>query len=328
MQKLVFVDKSLNKLKDTAEKELLNFFSEGEAIAVKLHMGEKGNKYYLKPQLVKVIVNVLKNIGVRPFLFDSPVKYSGSRDTTDKYIKTAEEHGFTEQLIGCPIVISNESIKVKGKYMWYEVCKHLAEADGVLVLTHVKGHMCSGFGGAVKNLGMGAVTKKSKGDIHDAGSPELTGECTGCGACVAKCPFEALELKEGKVVLDKSCPGCSICIQECNFGALKPNIAMFDDVLADAACAALKSFKKAYYINAIIDIAKRCDCASDSDPILVDDIGILFGKDIIAIDKASIDLVNKRAGINLFLEKNNKDPLLQLNAGAELGMGEKEYRIE
>ena len=331
MQELIFIENDIAKLKDALKTETGAVFSAGERIAVKLHMGEHGNKHYLKPALVKVIIGCLKEIGINPFIFDSPVIYSGGRDTPEKYFDTAREHGYSEESVGCPIVISNESVKVKGGLMKYNVCKELIEADGVLVLTHFKGHTCSGAGGAIKNIGMGALAKESKGEIHDAAAPEITGDCVGCNACVKACPVNILKLKNNKVVLDNdNCIGCSICIQECKYEVIKPKVAMFDELLSDGANAAFKKFKKSYYINALINISKKCDCYSNmsKNPIILDDVGFLIGKDIVAIDKASVDLINKKAGLNLFLTQNNKDPYIHIKAAADFDMGEQEYRLK
>ena len=133
-------------------------------------------------------MRVLKDIGTKPFLFDSPVVYTSPRDSEMGYLKAAADMGFSEENVGCAVVISNESIKVKGKHVVYEVCKTLTDADGVLVLSHVKGHECCGFGGAIKNLGMGAQSKETKGKIHEGGEPVYVGGCTLCGECAKNCP--------------------------------------------------------------------------------------------------------------------------------------------
>ncbi len=181
MAKTTLINKEeTEKLESILKVQLKGVFKENDKIAVKLHMGEAGNKYYIKPEFVKKVISILRDINTNPFLFDSPVMYPGSRDTINKYYDTAKRHGFTEQNIRSPVIISNESVKVKGKHMEYEVCKYIAEADGILVVSHVKGHMCSGFGGAIKNLGMGGVSKNTKRGIHVNGQPSCTGECTLC----------------------------------------------------------------------------------------------------------------------------------------------------
>ena len=269
--KLVKDVKDVNK---TLKEQIRGFFRKGSRIAVKLHMGEIRNKYYLKPGVIKGIVSVLKELGLKPFLFDSVVLYSGARDTKAKYYATAKKHGFAEEKIGCPIVISDRGVDVKTKNMTVRVCRELAEADGMLVVSHVKGHCCYGFGGAIKNIGMGGVTPKSKEAIH-----------------LAKFGF-----------------------------------ASSDELLAEAAFAVLKKVPKAYYVNFLINIARECDCCNDAGPIVADDIGVLFGDDIVAIDQASVDLIYcQKYGI--FEKLHNKDPYLQIKYARELGLGERRYDI-
>jgi uncharacterized Fe-S center protein len=271
MQRLKLI-KDLNRLEETLREQIRYVFSKEERIAVKVHMGEARNKYYIKAPIIKKIVCVLNEVGLNPFLFDSVVLYPGERDTVEKYYKTAEKHGFTEKEIGCPIIISDKGIDVKTKDMAVHVCKELIEADGMLVVSHVKGHCCYGFGGAIKNLGMGGVTPESKKEIHNAGQAET------------------------------------------------------DDLLAQSAQAVLSKFKKVFYVNFLIDIAKNCDCANEAGPVVAEDIGVLFGKDIIAIDKASVDLINQQKP-GVFEKLHNHDPYLQIKYSKELGLGEEEYDI-
>ncbi len=310
------------------EKEMV-LFKPGDRIAVKLHMGEKGNRYFLKPDLVKKIVSILIKIQASPFLFDSPVVYPGGRDTVEKYRKTAAEHGFTEQNIGCPVVISDDFKTVKTNHLDAHVCRPLVEADGLLVLSHVKGHMCSGFGGAIKNLGMGGVAVKTKKDIHSLANPVLAGECTGCAACVKICPVNAVSLKQSRAEFDYSaCWGCGACIEVCPASALKPRKASFDILLAEGAAAVLKKTKKRYFINVIKDITRLCDCCSDPGGIVVEDIGIVLGIDIVAVEKASLDLINKKAGKDIFKEIHNISPLKHIQEAEKLGLGKLSYTLK
>ncbi|MFH2028134.1 MAG: DUF362 domain-containing protein [Nanoarchaeota archaeon] len=324
MQDVVFFEDG--NFEDVLGEELNKNFS-GNKVAVKLHMGEKGNTHYLKPDLVKKVVDVLKNLGLNPFLFDSPVMYPGGRNTVEKYYRTAREHGFSEETIGCPIVISNEFVIVKTEHLDAQVCKPLSDADNLLVLSHVKGHMCSGFGGAIKNLGMGGMTIKSKSDIHEGGSPVFAKECVGCGTCVKMCPVQTISLEEGKAVFDYSgCWGCGVCINACPYDVLKPKVASFDRLISEGAYAVLKG-KKAYFVNVIKEITKLCDCASDSE-IVLSDIGIIMGKDIVAVEKASVDMINKKAGKDLFKEIHNISPLGHIKEAADLGLGRMEYNLK
>ncbi len=265
--------RDFDKLEETFKEEINGVFSAGDSVAVKLHMGEIKNPYYLSPEIVRKIVDVLKGYEVKPFLVDTTVLYKSERDTVEKYLKTAETHGFTEEKIGCPIVISDTGIDVKAKDLTVEVSKEIAEADGMLVLSHVKGHVCYGFGGAIKNLGMGGVTRKSKADVHKA--------------------------KE----------------------------ASTDELLSEAAGAVLDAVgKKVFYVNFLMNIAKECDCCNNPGPIVAEDIGVLFGKDIAAIDKASLDLIDEQKK-DVFKKLHDHDPQMHVDFAEKLGMGSKDYSL-
>jgi uncharacterized Fe-S center protein len=174
---------------------------------------------------------------------------------------------------------------------------------------------------------MGCVAKESKADIHEGGSPEFIDSCKGCGLCKENCPADAIEMVDKKASIDlDSCWGCSTCIINCSYLVLKPKIAYFDDLLAQGAQAVLSKTKKVFFINFIIDIAKNCDCDNDAGPIVAKDIGILFGKDAVAIDKASIDLINEQKK-DVFKDLHHHDPYLQIKYAKELKIGEEDYDI-
>ncbi len=141
----VYFTEKLSDLYAYLKTFLSKHFRAGETIAVKLHMGERGNKYYLKPPMIKPIVDILREIGTKPFLFDSLTLYRIARHTVPYYLRTAAEHGYTEEKIGCPIKVSNESIPFESNNLKIGVCRDLIEADGVLVLSHVKTHLCAGL---------------------------------------------------------------------------------------------------------------------------------------------------------------------------------------
>ncbi|MEA2037815.1 MAG: DUF362 domain-containing protein [Nanoarchaeota archaeon] len=330
MENIIFIKKQdiKDKLTITLKQELKNIFKENEKIAVKLHMGEKGNKYFLKPELVKVVVGVLRELGAKPFLFDSPVMYPGGRSTPEKYLRTAEEHGFSEESMGCPVVVSDDFIEHKTDNLNVQVCKLLAEADGMLVLSHVKGHMCCGFGGAIKNLGMGGVAIKTKKDIHSLANPVFVGDCMGCESCVKACPVGTIAMKDGKADFNyEGCWGCGVCIDMCPANVLKHKIASFDRLLAEGAYGVLEKSKKYYFVNVMKDITKWCDCCGNPGGIIAEDVGLLMGKDIVSIEKASIDLINKKAGKDVFFEANKKSPLEQIKEAEKLGMGSLDYEL-
>jgi uncharacterized Fe-S center protein len=325
MNQVYFTDKP-EKVAQIAKEQFKQIFKWGETVAIKLHMGEPGNKYFLKPETIKPIVSTLLSIGCKPFLFDSPVQYKGNRDTEEKYLKSAQKHGF--DTLGIPIIVSNEAKTVKMPHLNAEVCKPLIEADGVLILSHVKGHFCCGFGGAIKNLGMGALTKKTKGDIHKGGEPVYTDGCILCGKCAKVCPTNNIRYADKRPYFDESwCCGCSNCALYCPERAIKPKVAPFDALLAEGAFAALKSFKKYYCINYILQVAQNCDCWSGDNKIISPDIGIVLGKDIVAVERASADLIKEQHGKDIFEELSFKSPLVHIREAEKLGMGKQVYTL-
>jgi len=330
MERLYFTDDD-GVFLERLGSELKSAFKKGQSIAVKLHMGEKANPNHFKPEFVAKVVGVLKGAGMKPFLFDSPVMYDSERKTVEGYMKQCEEIGFTEKVVGCPVVVSNEFINVNGERMAYQVCRHLADADGVLVLTHFKGHVCSGVGGSIKNLGMGALTSRSKSAIHEGSMPVLLGKCALCKRCQQVCPAKCITYPEadanGPCFNYDSCYGCSKCVQNCPQKCLKPRVAEFDTLLADGAAAALRAFRKAYFVNVLRGLSDMCDCAQQRVRIIVPDIGMLMGRDIVAIDAASLDLTNRKAGRKVFDQVHNKDSARHIREAERLGMGRMGYEI-
>ncbi len=293
---------------------------ENEVVAVKLHMGEPRNKNHLRAEDVKKFIDLLKRMGCKPFLFDTTVSYPGKRNSVKGYLEVAALNGFTEDFMNCPVVIGDgEHEVVKGK-LKYQVAKKLCGIS-VLVLTHVKGHPCSGIGAAIKNLGMGAMTKKTKSEIHGGGKPVYVGGCVLCGACVANCPIGVIKLDE-KMRRPKpslaECQGCSNCTIVCPQKALKPRIATFDFLLVEAAKAAILKFRKTYFVNFLKRMAKLCDCFDEPLEPVIPDIGILAGSDILAVEKATHDLIIKREGRDVFKELNKKSFAEQLKAAEEV----------
>lgn len=322
------VVKALNR------SELAQF--SGKIVLVKLHMGEKGNKFYLKPPVIRVFVDALMAIGAKPYLFDTAVKYPGSRDTKEKYLATAKRHGFDE--LGCPIVIGNEGnaikVDVNGTPYAFEVAKEVCESEYILSVAHGKGHMMTGFGGSIKAFGMGGVSKEAKGFIHEAAAPVVDNKkCEMCLACMEICPERAISKAAGHIEIDYTkCEGCEKCVRTCPSGAMEWKEEEFDLMLAAAAKACLNQFgpknkpKKKIYVNVLTDISKRCDCAVNAGPVIAPDIGVVVSEDPVAVDAASIDLIEKAAGKGL--EKiQQADPRLHVKYAAELGMGSMKYDL-
>jgi uncharacterized Fe-S center protein len=307
---------------------LVNQFKPGFPVVVKLHFGEPGNPHAFKPSDVEPLVRALQELNFEVILTDTPVAYDSPRGSKQGYEKLVEKQGYSK-LTNC--YIEDQYLKQRVGDLEFEVAKILAEAKNVLVLSHVKGHECAGFGGAIKNLGMGALSAKSKNLIHNASKPVLNPElCVGCAVCANACPASAITIQDGLAEANLNlCYGCSICQIVCPQGALRPKIKTFDEGLAMGAVAAIKLMpKNTFYINVIKNIAKGCDCEGREMPILANDIGILYGDNPVAIDQASVDLINEKETKDVFYEANNKDPKLQIDYVAQYADLSKKYQLE
>lgn len=304
------------------KKEIEQSFKDCNRIAIKMHFGEPGNQTALKPIDLKPLAEVLHETGIEFFMFDSTVAYDSIRKDVKKHKEWALKKGWGK--LG-EVIVEEEFIKAKGQSMQYDVCKRLAEADGVLIVSHFKGHLCSGFGGAIKNLGMGALSKKSKNSIHEGGKPIYKGGCIRCKSCEKACPLGSLKVNESPVF--SLCFGCSNCSYACPQGAIKPKIGLFDNLLAEGANAAYSSFKKSYCITFLKNITKECDCEAEPGEIIAEDNGVLLSSDVVAIDHAAHSIITGKAKQDVFLRFNKKTGLQQVEAAEKLNMGSTAYKI-
>jgi len=292
-----------DKLKEEFAKHLTG------KVAVKLHFGEPGNKTSLTPDMVRPITDLLDDF----YLYDSPVMYGGPRGNIKQHTEFALKKGWGD--LG-DVVVDERTTNVKGKFMDWEVCKTLSEADSVLVLTHFKGHICCGFGGAIKNLGMGALSKRSKTAIHQGGMPVLGDGCIGCGECVKACPLNTMKMVNDKPEFGM-CFGCSNCVLVCEHGALSTKNESFDNLLADGAIAALSTFKKVYFVTIVKNITKLCDCLGNPGKTLSPDVGFVWGESMTEVDREARDAIVKRHG-DVFLEANKRTGLEHVEAAEKI----------
>lgn len=319
----------------------------GDSVAAKLHFGEPGNTAYLKPQYVKPIIEKIKSFGAKPFLTDANTLYKGGRSDSRSHLNAAAKHGYTPEAMGVPIIIADgmdchfaEKVPVNLKHFKeVSIAKAAADADALVALSHFKGHDCTGFGGAVKNVGMGLGTKAGKAQMHSDVVPAVDlNTCTGDGGCVPWCPTKAITLEKGKAKIDlKKCIGCGECVAVCPTGAIAISWAGMPDSLqekmAEYAFGALKSKKgKALFFNFILEVSPNCDCYSHNDPPIVPDIGVLASTDIVAIDQASIDLINSTDGRIKGSDKFRSiypdiDWSVQLRYAERIGLGNREYEL-
>lgn len=315
MDKVYFL-KDFKKFGEATEKLLKNFYTPNSEILIKLHFGESGNQTAFFPEDVRPVIETLKKLTFQPTFIDTPVAYDSPRNSVNGYREVVKERGW-ENL--APFIISETFKEIKTKDFSAQVCSELVSAQNVLVLSHVKGHACSGFGGAIKNLGMGGLAKESKGIIHALSKPKLIKKCHGCGTCAKLCPAGAIKMINNKAEFDlDACWGCSICEISCPNQVLAPQRAYFDDLLAQGASAVINNLPpKTYYINVVKNLTKFCDCEIDSGEIIAQDLGILFSENPVALDKATIDLINQTEGKEVFWEINHKDPLLHVKYASE-----------
>jgi hypothetical protein len=338
---------------------------EKDLVAIKLHFGEKGNTAYVRPIFLRRVVDRVRQYKGKPFLTDTNTLYTGSRSEAVSHLITAFENGFTESVVNAPIVIAdglrgNSAMKVridKPIFKTVSIAREICMTDALVVVTHFKGHELSGFGGALKNLGMGCSSREGKLTQHSNISPRVKGKaCKGCETCLTWCAQEAIsmlplksgvETKQGVASIDpKKCVGCGECILSCPSGAIQiqwnESIPIFQKKMVEHACGAVQKKKgKVLYVNFLTQISPACDCYGYSDTPIVNDIGILSSEDPVAIDQASVDLVNKEEGNRSSKLSKNWEPEgdkfraiypevdwnIQLAYAEEIGMGTRNYEL-
>jgi uncharacterized Fe-S center protein len=281
-------------------------FVSGDSVGIKLHWGERGNKSYLPPDYAREIAGWLIAKGAKPFIFDTTVLYSGGRRTAADSLKTAAEHGYTADFLGCPIIIADgmdgqNVVSIPAGYKHFktvQVGSIFDKTKGFFIFSHFKGHMVSLFGGSIKNISMGFASRAQKQQMHSDYHPVLNQQqCTRCGICVNVCPTKAATISEPDYPgYDlKKCIGCAQCIAMCPELALQifwdSDITVFQEKLVETAAAVWKKIEgKSIVINALLNIVTECDCLAGKYPVIGPDYGFIGGYHPIEVDEESLKM--------------------------------------
>jgi uncharacterized Fe-S center protein len=332
-----------DQLKKLLEKSrVLDVIREKDRVGIKMHFGEAGNTGFVRPDHVRVICDEVVRKGATATLGDANTLYRGRRLNAKDHLALAHEHGFTKKAVGIDVVIPDDKKKADNTESQIDqkliktakVARLFIDCDALVSVSHFKGHALTGFGGAIKNIGMGCATREGKLAQHCDAAPVFnTDRCTGCGECEIVCPAEAIRMENEKAVLDRTkCIGCASCVAAC------PNMTIFIDIeagdavqekMAEYAFAVLRNKKdKACFLNFALRINQECDCWPYKNPRIAPDVGIFASLDPVGIDKASFDLVNQASGKDIFKAAHPKeDGLKQLRHAQEIGLGSMEYDL-
>jgi len=328
---------------------------ENKYTAIKIHFGEPGNLAYLRPNYAKTVVDMVRDLGGKPFLIDCNTLYVGGRKNALDHLESAYLNGFSPFSTGCHILIGDGlkgtdevAVPVEGGEYIKEakIGRAVMDADIIISLNHFKGHEMTGFGGAMKNLGMGCGSRAGKMEMHSAGKPYVTPEdCIGCGACIKICAHDAPRITDKKASIDHNkCVGCGRCIGVCPKDAVQPAQDESCDILNRKIAEYTKAVingRPAFHISLVMDVSPYCDCHADNDTPIVPDVGMFASFDPIALDVACADAVNRQPAISdsLLGEADphhhdhfgavspNTNWKVAIEHGKKLGLGTDEYEL-
>jgi uncharacterized Fe-S center protein len=318
-------DGLLNKLdRLTVKAGMGDIDAERKFVAIKAHFGEYGNLAFLRPNYTKVIADRVRSMGGIPFATDCSTLYVGGRKNGIDHLDTAVLNGFNSVSAGCHVVIGDGikgtddvEIPVNGQYVeTAKIGRNIFDSDVIISLNHFKCHELTGFGGAMKNLGMGCASRRGKMELHTSGKPAIDADkCRGCNKCTEACAHSAITVREKKAAIDHArCVGCGRCIAACPFDAVSASMDEALDIInfkiAEYAKAVIAG-KQNFHISVIADVSPFCDCYGDNDMSVIPDVGMLASFDPVALDRACADLANRQpmiAGSRLHVNSRGRKP--------------------
>jgi uncharacterized protein len=317
--------------------------AEGDFAALKIHFGEVGNTGYIRPAWLGGLIWEVRQKTPHAFLTDSNTLYVGNRSNSIDHLRLAWSHGFTPEATGLPVIIADgligrdkqEPRSAQARTSSSKIASAILDADVIVALTHVTGHVQTGLGAAIKNVGMGCASRAGKLDQHSVTHPRVSAkQCRNCSVCMSFCPEAAIVQAEGHVVIEPArCVGCGECLVVCKYGAIKmkwdEDSLRLQEKMAEYAKRVLDHFKgKAAFVSFLIQVTKDCDCMAKNQKPVAPDIGILASLDPVAIDQATADLLIAAGG--------GRDPLRagydidwsgQLAHGQAIGLGKRAYKL-
>ncbi len=366
--KVYYADTRANKSGESMVEKLYTLFQragfadlygEDELVAIKQHFGEEGNTAFIRPVYTRRMVEAIKETRGKPFLTDANTLYERKRANSVDHLNTAYAHGFSPATVKAPVIIADglngrsfEEVEVDlATFASVKIGAEICQADGLLSLAHFKGHDLTAFGGAIKNVGMGLGSRSGKQMMHSTVKPSIEEEnCVKCKECQQFCPEDCIVInKEESFIIEEECIGCGECVISCNYDAIsivwEASSIGVQERMVEFTCGVLKAVEeKAGYINFVTNVTPDCDCPSWSDQPIVPDQGIVAGRDPVAVEQASLDLVTEAevlpnsklgdkagetAGKNKFklLYPESDGGIRQLEYAEEIGLGTRDYEL-
>jgi len=335
-------EKTCRKLEEAlAAHEIFSFIQAHDLVAFKTHFGEEKTKGFVRPLHFRMMGDLVKRRQAWPFLTDTATLYSGMRNQAVSHIELALRHGFGFENTGMPLIMADGltgdeevEVPIPGRiYQKVRLASMIVKAQALVLVSHFTGHLASGFGAALKNMGMGCSSRRGKLEQHSTATPSVKKKkCTACGTCAKWCPVQAITMAESVAQIDKLiCIGCAECLTVCRFDAIGYNwSATYEQlqrkIVEHAWGVAVAKKGKVVYINFLNRISKDCDCMGGFRKI-VPDIGVLVSFDPVALDAASLDLVEQKAGRPFTALAYDIPHRVQIDYAREIGFGNPEYQL-